>query len=208
MLVVNTTRKMERIYMNKIVDFSEAEKKARLKDIENSKILTEEELELANDLQAKANARGMKLVPERKVRNKAKFAQFIQQNWKYINQINYVTTAEKAFLVDIMPYIGFGSNCIVESSDTKQQMPLTQETLGKLIGKNKSQMSKIIKPLIDKGILDRTEGSIEDNNVRSYAIFVNPNIIYSGDRDNVNPTLQAMFRRTPKELKKLPVQLF
>lgn len=194
--------------MSKIVNFSEAEKKARLKDIENSKILTEEEMELANDLQAKANARGMKLVPERKVRNKAKFAQFIQQNWKYINQINYLTTAEKAFLVDIMPYIGFGSNCIVESSDTKQQIPLTQETLGKLIGKNKSQMSKIIKPLIDKGILDRTEGSIEDNNVRSYAIFVNPNIIYSGDRDNVNATLQAMFRRTPKELKKLPVQLF
>ncbi|MBC6973926.1 MarR family transcriptional regulator [Bacillus sp. Xin] len=194
--------------MTNTINLKQAEKNARLRDIESSKILSEEEMQLANELQSKANARGMKLVPERKVKNKAKFAQFIQQNWKYINEIKYITTAEKAFLVDIIPYIGFGSNCIVENTEVKQQIPLTQEGLGKLIGKNKSQMSKIIKPLIDKGILDRTEGSIEENNVRTYAIFVNPNIIYSGDRDNVNPTLQAMFRRVPKELKKLPIQLF
>lgn len=36
---------------------------------------------LANKLQAKTNSYGMKLVPERKVKNKAKFVQIIQQNF-------------------------------------------------------------------------------------------------------------------------------
>ena len=59
--------------MKKLVDLEQAEKNARLRDIENSKILSEEEMELANILQAKASAKGMKLVPERKIKNKAKF---------------------------------------------------------------------------------------------------------------------------------------
>ncbi|TKJ07072.1 MarR family transcriptional regulator, partial [Bacillus cereus] len=55
--------------MKKLVDLEQAEKNARLRDIENSKILSEEEMELANILQAKASAKGMKLVPERKIKN-------------------------------------------------------------------------------------------------------------------------------------------
>ena len=49
-----------------IVNFNEAEKKARLRDIENGKILTDEELEQASELQAKNNSRGMVLIPEKR----------------------------------------------------------------------------------------------------------------------------------------------
>lgn len=188
---------------------AEAERKARLRDIEreNEGKWTSEDMEQANSLAEKAAKQKMRLVPERRVKNRAKFAQFIQENWAYLNEINYLTNAEKVFLVDIMPHIGFMSNCLVENIHSKQPLPCTQESLGKKIGRDKSQMSKIVKPLIEKGIIARSETGSEEYNSKSYALFLNPNIIISGDRDKVNPTLKAMFTRPSKELKKLPVNL-
>ncbi len=195
---------------DKIIDFSEAERNARMRDLQNSKVLTDEEMEMANDLQAKANARGMKLIPEKRVKNKAEFVQFIQKNWKYLNELKYLSTAEKAFLLDIMPHIGFISNALVENPSGKPQMPLTQEALGLKIGKDKSQMTKMVKPLVAKGILERTAGAVQDNNTKAFVIYVNPHIMYSGDRDNINPTLQTMFQKYMNKpvFKNLPIRFF
>ena len=51
---------------------------------------------------------------------------------------------------------------------------------------------------------------MEDNNAKAYAIFVNPHIMYAGDKDNVNQTLQVMFHKAMKMkiLKDLPDKLF
>lgn len=185
-----------------------ATKSSRLRELEAEKILTEEELEQANQLQAKANARGMKLVPERKVKNKAKFVQIIQQNIMFLQQQKYLTNAEKVFLFDIAGYVGFLSNCIVNDVTLKTPTPLTQTDLANVIGRHKTKVSPIINSLIDKGVMARSESSLEANNVRAYALFVNPNIMFSGNRDEVNLTLKAMFSKSPKELKNLPIQLF
>jgi predicted transcriptional regulator len=190
------------------VNLEQAEKNARLRDIQNSKVLTEKELRLANELQAKANAKGMKLVPERKVKNKAKFVQLIQVNLLYLREQKYLTTAEKNFLMDIIPNVEFLSNCIVDDISKKSPTPLTQKDIADILGKKKQNINPIIKGLIDKGIIARSETGIDDNNVRAYSLFINPNIMFSGDRDHVNGTLKAMFKRVPKQLKNLPVQLF
>jgi len=186
----------------------EAEKKARLREIENGKVLTEEELNYANELQAKANSKGMKLVPERKIKNKVRFVQLIQENILYLRDIKYLTTAEKNFLMDLVPNVEFSSNCIVNDSRQVNSLPVTQSDLAEILGKKKQNINPIIKGLIDKGILARSESGIEDNNVRAYALFINPHIMFSGDKDNINGTLKAMFRKTPKELKNLPIRLF
>ncbi|EGI2115073.1 MarR family transcriptional regulator [Listeria monocytogenes] len=186
----------------------EAEKKARLREIENGKVLTEDELNYANELQAKANSKGMKLVPERKIKNKVRFVQLIQENILYLRDIKYLTTAEKNFLMDLVPNVEFSSNCIVNDSRQVNSLPVTQSDLAEILGKKKQNINPIIKGLIDKGILARSESGVEDNNVRAYALFINPHIMFSGDKDNVNGTLKAMFRKTPKELKSLPVKLF
>jgi len=186
----------------------EAEKKARLREIENGKVLSEEELNYANELQAKANSKGMKLVPERKIKNKVRFVQLIQENILYLRDIKYLTTAEKNFLMDLVPNVEFSSNCIVNDSRQVNSLPVTQSDLAEILGKKKQNINPIIKGLIDKGILARSESGVEDNNVRAYALFINPHIMFSGDKDNVNGTLKAMFRKTPKELKSLPVKLF
>jgi len=204
--LVPSTTKWRNLKMQKALQ--EAEKKARLREIENGKILSEEELNYANELQAKANSKGMKLVPERKIKNKVRFVQLIQENILYLRDIKYLTTAEKNFLMDLVPNVEFSSNCIVNDSRQVNSLPVTQSDLAEILGKKKQNVNPIIKGLIDKGILARSESGIEDNNVRAYALFINPHIMFSGDKDNINGTLKAMFRKTPKELKNLPIRLF
>ena len=204
--LVPSTTKWRNLKMQKALQ--EAEKKARLREIENGKVLSEEELNYANELQAKANSKGMKLVPERKIKNKVRFVQLIQENILYLRDIKYLTTAEKNFLMDLVPNVEFSSNCIVNDSRQVNSLPVTQSDLAEILGKKKQNINPIIKGLIDKGILARSESGVEDNNVRAYALFINPHIMFSGDKDNVNGTLKAMFRKTPKELKSLPVKLF
>lgn len=197
---------MEELKLEKALEA--AERKARLRDIENSQVLSQEELDLANQLQAKANAGKMKLVPEKKVKNKAKFAQIIQPNWGYLFEIDYLKTEEYKFLNRVIPYIGFRSNCLVDDINKKSPVPLSQSDLAQKLGSSKSTVSRLVKQLIDKGIMSRAESGKDDVNARMYALYINPHIIYCGDRDNINETLQTMFRKTPKALKKLPERLF
>lgn len=165
-------------------------------------------MQLVNELQQKAQARGSIIVPERKVKNRNRYVQLQQLNIAYLHELKYLTNAEKVLLFDMCPHVGIDSNCIVEDIHEKVQNPLTITEFAKKIGRTRNNVSPIINSLIDKGILARSETGLEDNNVRAYSIFVNPNIMYSGSRDSVNGTLIAMFKKVRKELKKLPVKMF
>ncbi|MEG7883474.1 helix-turn-helix domain-containing protein [Bacillus paranthracis] len=196
--------------MTNSISLKQAEKNARLRDIENSKILSEEEMQLANELQAKAGSRGMKLVPEKKVRNKAKFVQLLQLNWEYLRQQDYMTGEEKIFLLDIQAYIGLHSNAIVDDITKKYASPLNITQIGEVLGTSRTKVSRVINSLVKKGILAKAESGVEGNNVKAYAIYVNPNIIYAGNRDDVQGALVTMFRKAMnnKTLKNLPNRLF
>ncbi|MFJ7932647.1 MarR family transcriptional regulator [Peribacillus sp. NPDC096448] len=187
-----------------------AEEKARIRDFENERNnqFSSEDLQTANELAEKASKQRMRLVPERKVKNRAKFVQIIQQNIMYLQRVKYLSNAEKVFLLDISGYVGFLSNCIVDDVNLKNPVPMTQTDLANAIGRYKTKVSPIINSLIDKGVMARSESGLDDNNVRAYALFVNPNIMFSGNRDDVNPTLKAMFKKVPKDLKNLPIKLF
>jgi hypothetical protein len=196
--------------MKNTIDFSETERKARLRDLENEKILSYEELELANELQAKANLKGMKLVPDRKIKNNTPFVQIIQHNFSYLRKEGYLTLAEKGFLVDISEFVGFLSNCIVDDVKKKDPIPLNQSDLAKALGRGKNKISPLVNRLVDKGLIARAESGLEDNNVRAYALYINPHIMISGSKDQVNETLKTMFKKAMKKpvLKNLPIRLF
>ncbi|MGG0759152.1 MarR family transcriptional regulator [Bacillus paramycoides] len=196
--------------MTNTINLEQAEKNARLRDIENSKILSEEEMQLANELQAKAGSRGMKLVPEKKVKNKAKFVQLLQLNWEYLRQKDYMTGEEKIFLLDIQAYIGLHSNAIVDDITKKYASPLNITQIGEVLGTSRTKVSRVINSLVKKGILAKAESGVEGNNVKAYAIYVNPNIIYAGNRDDIQGALVTMFRKAMnnKTLKNLPNRLF
>lgn len=202
--------------MAKVVDFEQAEKNARKRDLDFEKLqyaldhggISEEQLNLAMEQLSRAVGKDLYIGTKRSPQSKVRFVQLIQENLLYLRTNKYLTTAEKNFLMDISPNVELLSNCIVDDISKKSPMPLTQKDIADILGKKKQNVNPIIKGLIDKGIFARSESGLDENNVRAYSLFVNPNIMFSGDKEHINSTLKAMFKKVPKELKNIPIDLF
>lgn len=203
---------------NKVLNFGQAEKNARKRELDIDKVqyaldhagVSQEEMENAMALLSKGIGKNIYIGTERSVQSKARFAQSLQNNWEHLRKEKYLTSEEKVFLSDIKSHIGLSSNCIVDDINKKNPNPLNQSEIAVLLGTSKTKISRVVNGLIKKGILAKAESGVENNNVRAYSLFINPNIIYSGDKDNVNATLKAMFRKVmnKKPLKDLPDKLF
>lgn len=204
--------------MGQTIDFSEAERKARERDSELEKLkyklehggFSQEDIEKALTTLAGATNKSYYIGTRRSPQSKLRFAQFLQRNWKFLSQKKYLSSGEKAFLVDIVPFIGFDSGCIVVDPMPKNTVPAYIKEIAVMTSRNRSNVNMTINCLVDKGILAKAASGVEGNNAKAYAIFVNPHVIYAGDKDNVNSTLQAMFFKAMKMdvLKDLPDKLF
>lgn len=204
---------------NNVIKLDQPERNARKRDFENEEILRtlehfgvpQEAIYQATDVLSKAIGNkelfiGTKKSPQSRVR----FAQSLQNNWEFLRLNKYFTSEEKVFLTDIKGHIGLGSNCIVDDVNKKNPSPLNQTEIANLLNTSKTKISRVVNGLIKKGIIAKAETGIENNNVRAYSLFINPNILISGDKANVNETLQAMFKKAmnKKPLKDLPDKLF
>lgn len=196
---------------------AEAEMNARKRDLEVEKEkfkedhrgVDQEELTVAMETLSKATGKDIFIGTKRSVKSKVKFSQFIQDNWNYALDNDFFTTEEILFLVKIQRFMQFKSNCIVDDIHSRNSIPMTQKQIAERLGTSSSTVSKIVNNLVDKGIIVKAKGNlVKGNNVRTYALFVNPNIIYSGERDNVETTLKALFMNSKPIFKKFPVTLF
>jgi len=201
-----------------IVDFGKVEKNARLRDLENEKKkykqehndVAQNEIEQALETLSKATGKehyiGTKKTPQSKVR----FAQILQENLNYLNKNNYLTGQEKVFLMDITPYVAFESNALVFDIKAKTQVPMNITKLAEELGRGRNKTSEIVNSLVKKGLLSKAESGVEGSNAKAYSLFVNPHIIFAGDRDAVPDHLQVMFYKSMKMpiLKDLPNKLF
>jgi|GEM_PF-900299 len=198
--------------MGETIDFSQAERNARQRELEREKIITEDEMQTVNDIQAKANARGMKLVPERKIKNKFLFAQFMQLNWKVLREAKYLTGEERTFLVDIQCNISLHSNGIVDDIKKKPASALTIQGIADELGTSRTKISRVVNSLIKKGILAKSiSGDVNSTKqAKDYALFVNPHVIFAGDKDQVQEHLVLMFQNQMKKkiFKDLPNKFF
>ncbi|ARV91417.1 hypothetical protein [Bacillus thuringiensis] len=203
----------------KIINFGQAEEKARKRDLEiEQKQFEEEHHGIDQDavdeaLKVLSKATGGKEIyigTKKSPQSKVRFAQTMQENLGYLYREKYLTNKEKVFLSDITPYIAFSSNCIVHDIKAKNPVPLNISEIAKLIGTTRANASLSINSLVKKGILFKGESGIEGNNAKAFAVFVNPHVIYAGDKDNVNEALQVMFYKSMKMkiLKELPDKLF
>ncbi|OJE20654.1 hypothetical protein BAQ46_22785 [Bacillus paranthracis] len=192
---------------------NKASKKAHNKDLEIEKskqVLTDEEMNQASELHTKAKAQGMLLIPDRKVRNRARFVQIMQDNWSFMQSHQYLTSEQIVFLMNLVPHIAIGSNAIVDAPKKKQPIGLNQSEIAAVLGTSKAKVSRVVKSLVEKGVLAKAESGLEGNNVKSYVIFVNPHVLYSGNKDVVEDSLKIMFAKAMKMpvLKNLPERLF
>lgn len=146
---------------------------------------------------------------KKKTNSKIHFTQIIHVNINYLIEQDYLTMSEESFLLRISSLIGYQSNGLIKLVDGIQR-PLTQEEIAKSIKRTRQKVNPIIKQLIEKGIMARTESSLENNNVLAYAYFINPNIMLNGDKNNINDTLRLIFQKANRNkiLKNLPIKLF
>lgn len=204
--------------MPNTIEFKQVEKNARIRELEmeNEKFkqahneVSKVELEKAMETMAKATGKELYIGTKKSLHSKVRFAQILQSNYEFLRERDYLTAKEKAFLIDIVSSIAFNSNCIVDDVKSKNPVPLNISGLAKKIGLTRANTSLSVNSLVKKGILAKVESGIEGNNAKAYSLFVNPHIIYAGDKANVNESLKAIFYKSMKMkiLKDLPDKLF
>ncbi|MCY9026870.1 MarR family transcriptional regulator [Priestia megaterium] len=199
------------------IDFTDAEQNARLRDLEVEKEkfkedhhgIEQEEVNQAMETLSKATGKDIYIGTKRSPKSKVKFAQFIQDNWDYALENNYFTDEQMLFLLRVQRYMQFKSNCIVDDIHSRSAVPLTQKAIAQRLKTSAPKVSRIVNELVDKGVIVKAQGQkMEGNNARTYALFINPNIIYSGERDNIETTLKALFANSKPLFEKFPVTLF
>ncbi|OUA97300.1 MarR family transcriptional regulator [Bacillus thuringiensis] len=204
--------------MTNTIDFKQVEKNARIRDFENEKEkfkqdhngINQEEVNQAMQVLSKATGgKEIFIGTKRSPQSKVKFAQFIQDNWDYALENAFFTDEEMLFLLRIQRFLQFKSNCIVNNIHSRNALPMSQKQIADRLKTDKSKISRIVNSLVQKGVIVKANGhKPEGVKARTYALFINPNIIYSGERDNVETTLKALFMNSKSLFKKFPIALF
>ncbi|WP_336993089.1 helix-turn-helix domain-containing protein [Bacillus toyonensis] len=201
-----------------IIDLGQAEQKAKQRDLEIEKQqfiekhngVDQGEVDEALKILSKASGgKEIYIATKKSPQSRVKFVQFIQDNWAYALETKYFSDEEMLFLLRIQRFVQFKSNCIVDDIHSRSAVPMTQKEITERLKTDKSKVSRLLKSLQNKGVIVKTRGNqIEGNNVRTNAIFLNPNFMYCGDRDNVEVTLKALFTHSKSILKDFPIALF
>ena len=206
---------------NKVVNFGEAERNAKKRDFNLEKIkyaldhggLPQEELENALSMLSKTTGKEHYIGTKKSPQSKVRFAQFLQRNWEFLRREKYFTSEEKVFLTDVQSNISIHSNAIVDDIMKKPANALNIQGLADCLSTSRTKISRVVNALIKKGILAKAvSGDASDiNQAKDYVLFINPNIIYVGDKDDLEEHLVLMFKKQMKDnqtLKKLPQKLF
>lgn len=171
--------------------FEDAEKNARIRDLKNNKEM-EINLSIVAEQEKKANALGFGLYKIKKT-NKIPFIQLLDQNTDMLLKHGYITLSDLGFLSGIARYIEIGTNAI-KNPDTKQYMNLSE--LACILNLQRETVSRRVNKLIEKGIIfelvSKKELKMNKRIVSNRPLFVNPEIFYKGDKNQISPMLCDM----------------
>ncbi|MFL0493005.1 MarR family transcriptional regulator [Bacillus sp. 179-I 2A5 NHS] len=215
----------------KIIDFGQAEKKAKERDskinsiyekLEGSSGLSEEERVIMLQVLSKMSGGEEYFIgKKKKPTDRVRFVQMITENIDYLCEIGYLTQPEKAFLFDISRFLEFKSNVIVEKNKDDDIKPNTASPsyLAKKLGKTRTSISKMMNELLEKGVLGVAETGVITEDGRACSArtwFVNPNILCNSPKDDIDRATQQIFSKALHNIKiegnkkkhKLPIYLF
>jgi len=208
----------------------EAERKARLRDLsqQDPSGFSIEDRNFVLGMVNKMFGDDYYIGKKRKKNSKIAFVQIIQPNIQFLVRHCILTQAEKAFLIDISGYIDFRTNVIVDrdyndvniKKINNNELPKVANIsfISDLVGMHRTSASRLMTSLKNKGVIATAETGMQTEDGRvctSRTWFVNPNIMYRGDKDDIDPTVQLIFRDALKNIKgkngeklTLPVNLF
>ncbi|MEK4100139.1 MarR family transcriptional regulator [Bacillus sp. FSL E2-0195] len=214
--------------MSKIVSFEEAEKKAKSRENQIESFLEQANIGLSVDQQQmllkilhSTTGDNYFIGKKKKPTDRVKFVQIIMDNYNYLSEIEYLTTAEKAFLMDLIPYVEFKTNILVERASKENEFDSDSATptyLAKKLNRTRGKVSQLMNGLMKKGLLAvaETGTTTEDGRIcTSRTWFVNPNIMCCSPKDGVDKATQRIFKKALRNFvtedgkkHKLPIYLF
>ncbi|MGG0721453.1 MarR family transcriptional regulator [Bacillus mycoides] len=213
--------------MSKVVNFEDAEKKAKVRENKVEDLIGQAQLGLSAEqqqllLQVLHSTTGEDyfIGKKKKRTDGVKFVQMITENIDYLCEIGYLTQPEKAFLFDISRFLEFKSNVIVEKNDDEVKPNAASPSyLAKKLGKTRTSISKMMNDLLAKGILGVAETGVTTEDGRtcsSRTWFVNPNVLCNAPKDDVDRATQQIFAKALRDIQlegskkkhKLPIYLF
>ncbi|RAN86379.1 MarR family transcriptional regulator [Bacillus sp. SRB_28] len=212
--------------MTKVVDFGQAEKKAKIRDSKIDSIYdqlqaggySEEEKAMLLQLLSKTTGGEEYFIgKKKKPTDRVRFVQIIMDNVDYLIEIGYLSSKEEAFLFKLTSSVEFKTNVLVERETNN---PASPTYLAEKFKMTRQSISSVMNGLLKKGVLAVAQSGVttEDGRVcTSRTWFVNPNIMCCSPKDGIDKATQHIFRDSLRNFKvedqgkkkhKLPIYLF
>lgn len=178
----------EDFYMSMRKQLKIAESNARARDLACDPNI-QVNLSAVAEQEQKANSLGYGLY-KLKQKNKTPFVQHFHENIAVLLERKYMTIQELGFLTALQTYLAMGSNAI-KSPKTDDFMTITE--IADVVGLTRTNASKTIKRLLEKGLLFEFVNAQEikkyKRNVSARPLFINPELMYKGNKDQIDATL-------------------
>ncbi|PHC73875.1 MarR family transcriptional regulator [Bacillus pseudomycoides] len=212
--------------MSKVVDFGQAEKKAKARDSKIDSIYDqlqtggyseEERAMLLQMLSKMSGGEEYFIGKKKKPTDRVRFVQIIMDNIDYLIEIGYLSSKEEAFLFKLTSSVEFKTNVLVERETNN---PASPTYLAEKFKMTRQSISSVMNRLLKKGVLAVAQSGVttEDGRVcTSRTWFVNPNIMCCSPKDGIDKATQHIFRDSLRNFKvedqgkkkhKLPIYLF
>lgn len=218
--------KGENYFMTKVVDFGQAEKKAKIRDSKIDSIYdqlqtggySEEERSMLLQMLSKMSGGEEYFIgKKKKPTDRVRFVQIIMDNIDYLIEIGYLSSKEEAFLFKLTSSVEFKTNVLVERETNN---PASPTYLAEKFKMTRQSISSVMNGLLKKGVLAVAQSGVttEDGRVcTSRTWFVNPNVMCCSPKDGIDKATQHIFRDSLRNFKvedqgkkkhKLPIYLF
>jgi hypothetical protein len=212
--------------MTKVVDFGQAEKKAKIRDrkidsiydqLQTGGYSEEERAMLLQMLSKMSGGEEYFIGKKKKPTDRVRFVQIIMDNIDYLIEIGYLSSKEEAFLFKLTSSVEFKTNVLVERETNN---PASPTYLAEKFKMTRQSISSVMNGLLKKGILAVAQSGVttEDGRVcTSRTWFVNPNVMCCSPKDGIDKATQHIFRDSLRNFKiedqgkkkhKLPIYLF
>lgn len=212
--------------MTKVVDFRQAERKAKIRDSKIDSIYNqlqtggyseEERAMLLQMLSKMSGGEKYFIGKKKKPTDRVRFVQIIMDNIDYLIKIGYLSSKEEAFLFKLTSSVEFKTNVLIERETNN---PASPTYLAEKFKMTRQSISSVMNGLLKKGILAVAQSGVttEDGRVcTSRTWFVNPNIMCCSPKDGIDKATQHIFRDALRNFKvedqgkkknKLPIYFF
>ncbi|EJR92146.1 MULTISPECIES: MarR family transcriptional regulator [Bacillus] len=212
--------------MTKVIDFGQAEKKAKIRDSKIDSIYDqlqtggyseEERAMLLQMLSKMSGGEEYFIGKKKKPTDRVRFVQIIMDNIDYLIEIGYLSSKEEAFLFKLTSSVEFKTNVLVERETNN---PASPTYLAEKFKMTRQSISSVMNGLLKKGVLAVAQSGVttEDGRVcTSRTWFVNPNVMCCSPKDGIDKATQHIFRDSLRNFKiedqgkkkhKLPIYLF